>query len=220
MAKKLKRSKRYGLNSLPLDWREQIFSTILSKRLKLAVAVLGVTGCRPVELEQGVRIRIVKGNLVIKILGAKVDLATGRGQPVRHLIVDNTTQSGMYLFNHLKNIPSHAADIKYDAGAVSERLREKSRKLWPRRKYLVSAYTYRHYIGKSLKEAGETVQKIACTLGHASDFSQTVYGRAGGAKRSAGGHGIIHASASNDVRHSAKSDRLNRFTQNKAPKND
>ena len=106
--------------------------------------------------------------------------------------------------------------VKYDAGGVSQRLREKSRELWPRRKTLVSAYSYRHFIGKSMKESGETPEKIAMTLGHASDFSQTVYGRASGSKKTSGMHGIVLAVAKNPVRHSAK---LDKFKHNNHPTN-
>jgi len=73
---------------------------------------------------------------------------------------------------------------------------------------LISAYTYRHFIGKSLKESGADKELIATVLGHATDYSQAVYGRAGGAKKGAGQHGIERAIASNPIRHSAKTDKL------------
>ena len=179
-----------------------------------------MSGCRPIELKEGVLIRINEGLLVIQIRGAKVDIPTGRGQPLRELTVETATPWGLFLINHLENIPNHKALIKYNAGGVSERLREKSRRLWPRRKTLISAYSFRHFLGKAMKEDGESKEKIAYALGHAADYAQTVYGRPGGSKKNSGGHGIIKATASNKMRHSVKSDRLNRFTQNKAPKND
>ena len=76
---------------------------------------------------------------------------------------------------------------------------------------MVSAYSYRHFIGKSLKESGEDKNKIAAVLGHATDYSQAVYGRAGGGKKGAGQHGIERAIASNPIRHSIKSDKLNKL---------
>ena len=211
MDEKSRKSKRHMLNQLDPDWREKIFSCIHSERLKLAVAVLSATGCRPSELERGVLVNKREGQLRIGIRGSKVDEKTGRGQPLRLLIVDHDTPWGRYLAEQVERGESNTILVKYDAGGVSQRLREKSREIWPRRKALVSAYSYRHFLGKAMKESGETSEKIAQTLGHASDFSQTAYGRAGSGKKSAGQHGIKAAAASNPIRHSPKSDRLERF---------
>ena len=209
MDEKAKKSKRYSLTHLDPEWREKIFASVQSERLKLAIAILSASGCRPSELERGAIVRLKDGQLQIGIQGSKVDIVTKRGQRSRLLVVDDTSPWG----NHLKQ---HAAEcsenqwlnVSYDAGGISQRLREKSREIWPRRKTLVSAYTYRHFIGKSMKESGESVEKIAFTLGHASDFSQMAYGRAGSGKKTVGQHGILAAGATDPVRHSPKTDRL------------
>lgn len=211
MAQKMKLSKRHSLGKLHPGWREDIFSNISSERLKLAVAVLTASGCRPSELERGVVVRVQEGRLKIGIPGAKVDAAKGRGQPMRLLVVDPTTPWGSYLERQASKQPDQTIVVRYDAGGISQRLREKSRQLWPRRKTLVSAYSYRHFVGKSMKESGEAVEKIAFTLGHASDFAQTAYGRAGESRKTAGQHGIEAAQATNSIRHCKKTDRLERF---------
>lgn len=212
MAVKLKQSKRYSLSSLPPDWREKIFSSIHSERLKQAVAVISCVGCRPSELEQGVMVRAENNRLTIAIRGTKLDPEKGRGQPLRLLEVDSTSPWGEFLLQYTLKHECQRYLIQYDAAGISQRLREKTREIWPRRKVLISAYTYRHFLGKSLKESGEASAKIAATLGHASDFSQTAYGRVGRAKRSAGAHGIKSAVASNPIRHSSKTNRLTRFS--------
>ena len=217
MTEKLKRSKRYGLSKLDPCWREKIFESVHSDRLKLAVSVLSATGCRPSELERGVVVRSSSGQLHFGIQGSKCDSKTGRGQPVRVLVVENATIWGQYLDQQLVTQPDQAMLVKYDAGGISQRLREKSREIWPRRKTLISAYSYRHFLGKSLKESSVGADVIASVLGHATDYSQTVYGRAGGGKRSAGQHGIVHARASNPIRHSPKTDRLARFIKPNQP---
>lgn len=211
MAIKPKKSKRYGLTKLADNWREIIFESIKSERLKLAVAVLSSTGCRPVELEKGVILRIKNDQLQIGIEGAKCDKESGRGQPLRLLVIDTNSPWGAHLLNHVVSQKSQVVKINYDAGGISQRLREKSREIWPRRKNLVSAYSYRHFLGKSLKESGISSITIASALGHATDYSQTCYGRAGSGKHGAGLHGILGASATNPIRHSSKSDRLDRF---------
>ena len=219
MVPKKKLSKRYTLSKLEAGWREKIFSSIHSERLKLAVAVLSTTGCRPSELERGVMVRLFNGKLTIGIQGAKVDVETGRGQPLRVLVVDSMSPWGEYLLEHATKQGDQTILIQYDAGEISQRLREKSRELWPRRKVLISAYTYRHFLGKSMKESGEPPEKIASTLGHATDYAQTMYGRAGGARKSAGQHGVKVAQATNPIRHSSKTDRLERFGNYQQHKN-
>lgn len=217
MAEKPKLSKRYGLSMLDKNWREKIFKSLHSQRLKLAVAVLSCTGCRPSELERGVIVRLQNDQLQIGIHGSKVDEKTGRGQPLRLLVVDYANPWGEFLYQELICNDGQHMTVKYDAGGISQRLREKSREIWPRRKTLISAYTYRHFMGKSMKESGESADKIAATLGHATDFSQKSYGRAGSGKKSAGLHGVLAAGASNPIRHSPKTDRLARLIQAKQP---
>ena len=211
MAKKSKLSKRYGLSKLDPEWREKIFASLHSKRLKLAVAVLSSSGCRPSELENGVIVRIKNEQLELGIFGSKVNMETGRGQPLRLLVVDQYSLWGRFLMIEAYSHEGQYMTVKYDAGGISQRLREKSREIWPRRKTLISAYSYRHFLGKAMKESGEGVEKIAATLGHATDFSQTCYGRAGSSKKCAGQHGIVAANATNAIRHSPKTDRLERF---------
>lgn len=208
MAKKLKLSKRYSLCKLAQGWRETIFATIKSERLKIAVAILSATGCRPSELERGVAIRLRDDSLSIGIQGSKVDQSAGRGQPLRLIEIDSTSPWGKFLMAMVSAVETHSLMVSYDAGGISQRLREKSRELWPRRKNLVSAYSYRHYLAKSMKESGEGKDKIASTLGHATDYAQAGYGRAGGGKKCAGKHGVLAATASNAIRHSPKSEKL------------
>lgn len=215
MDEKPRKSKRYSLAVLDPEWREKIFTSIRSDRLKIAVAVLSATGCRPSEIENGVVVRLKDSQLQIGIQGSKVDKVAKRGQPWRLLVVSDETPWGCFLKQHTELTDNQLLKISYDAAGISQRLREKSREIWPRRKTLVSAYSYRHFICKSMKESGESIEKIANTLGHASDFSQTVYGRAGSGKKTAGQHGIIAAGATDPVRHSPKTDRfsntLNRY---------
>lgn len=213
--KRLKHGKRHTLARLAANWREAIFFSIASMRLKAAVAVLAASGCRPSELERGVIVQITDGHLRLGISGSKVDEATGRGQPRRGIIIDASTPWGQLLHELADQQSNQICLVNYDAQGISQRLREKSRELWPRRKTLVSAYSFRHFIGQSLKESGYAADVIAKVLGHASDHAQSVYGRAGPGKKAAGQHGIIEARVTNPIRHSKKMDRLLRFENKK-----
>lgn len=209
MQKNPRLSKRHTVGRLAAGWRESIFSSIKSEHLKLAVAVISATGCRPSELEIGVVVRLTQdGQLQVGIQGTKVDARMHRGQPLRLLFICDESLWGRYLKERAAAGPLF---VKYDAEGISQRLREKSRELWPRRSNLVSAYSYRHFLGRAMKESGLPAVEISKTLGHASDFAQLTYGRAGGAKKTAGQHGILKAITQNPIRHSLKTDRHLRF---------
>ena len=210
MGQKSPFSKRHGLSRLAPDWREKIFDSVKSERLKAAVAVLSATGCRPSELERGVLVKIDGERLLLGIHGSKVDEDSGRGQPLRLISVSTDSPWGHWLVDRVRAAGGEMT-IRYDAAGVSQRLREKSRDLWPRRKTLVSAYSYRHFIGKALKEGGVSAETIATALGHASDFSQTAYGRVGGGRKNADDHGIIDAAATHPIRHSKRLDKLSQL---------
>jgi len=204
-------SKRHTLGRLAAGWRESIFESIKSERLKLAVAVISATGCRPSELELGVVVRLTQdGRLQVGIQGTKVDARMHRGQPLRLLFICEDSLWGRYL---KERAAAGALIVKYDAEGISQRLREKSRELWPRRSNLVSAYSYRHFLGRAMKESGLPAEEISKTLGHASDFAQLSYGRAGGGKKTAGQHGILKVIVQNPIRHSPKTDRHLRFAK-------
>lgn len=116
MSDKPRHSKRYGLSKLDPQWREKIFASLHSQRLKLAVAVLSCSGCRPAELERGVIVRFHNNQLQLGIYGSKVDAQTGRGQPVRLLVVDQSRTWAQFLISELCRHESRHMTIKYDAG--------------------------------------------------------------------------------------------------------
>ena len=93
--KKHRLSKRHTLGRLAVGWRESIFNSIRSERLKLAVAVISATGCRPSELELGVLVRYTQdGRLRVGIQGTKVDAEMRRGQPLRLVFICGDTLWG------------------------------------------------------------------------------------------------------------------------------
>jgi hypothetical protein len=207
MAVNPKCSKKFGLSRLKTGWREAIFASIKSPNLKRAVAVTSACGCRPCELETGVEISLQDGLLYLEIQGAKVDVVAQRGQPLRIIEVDTASPWGEYLLQQVSQTEEQSLVVRYDAGGISQRLREKSKELWPRRKSLVSAYSYRHFLSQLMKQAKEGREKIAATLGHACDYSQTAYGSRK-KKGQTDQHFVLNAITSNPVRKSAKHDKL------------
>ena len=84
--RKENRSKRRTLGTLPADWPETVFDTAPDS-LKPAIAIHYLSGCRPQELEGGVRILKSTDGIEFSIRGTKVYQKNGRqiGQEERRL---------------------------------------------------------------------------------------------------------------------------------------
>lgn len=184
-------SKRRQMSSFDDDWPDQIWHAVCSKNKgdgaswKLAVAALAVTGCRPAALELGVDFRVVKeaGKVFIEARIKGVKLAENRGQPehcFRWSTEEDTHRPAelVALTKALVASPGRAMTVTYDAEAISTRLREVSRILWPRRRYAITGYCYRELLSSTAKAAGVPPEELAAAMGHRSAESQGAYARA------------------------------------------
>lgn len=189
-------SKRPQMKTFDENWPDQIWSATCAKNggrgasWGLAVAAIAVTGCRPAALEKGVTFSIVKrdGKNVIEAVIQGVKLLENRGQPEHTFRW--STQSDTHRERELIALteavaasPGRTLVIRYDAEAISTRLRELSETLWPRRKNKVTAYCYRELLSATAKAAGAPPEEIAAAMGHRSTESQGCYARAGRIKR-------------------------------------
>lgn len=217
-------AKRKLTKRLPTDWREQIwqaFSETIASQRK-AVATLQLTGCRPWELEAGVRVELNSENpewgevLLFTIQGAKVgkipdcngDLHD-RGQPERNVVVPIASPPAKYLATLITTFGPQL--ISYHAQGISNRLSEKSQQLYPRRQEHISAYCYRHAFGSAIKDTIQDASIRAAALGHLTDYAQGRYGRPSRSGKGATTPPILDAIGSRQVKHNKKTDRLLRF---------
>lgn len=189
-------SKRKQMSSFSEDWADQIWSAVEAMNggqgaaWRLPVAVLAVTGCRPAALEAGVRFSLVEdkqGRRYVEATIRGVKIAKNRGQPEHRLrwSADADThrlKELRALVRAMMNSPGKSITVNYDAEAISTRLRELSKKLWPRRRYAVTGYCYRHLFSATAKGAGVSPTDLAAALGHQSAESQGAYARAGRVK--------------------------------------
>jgi len=192
-------SKRVQMRTFDNDWADQIWKAARQTNngscafWLLALAAIAVTGCRPASLEKGVVFSIVKrgGKSVIeaRIKGVKITESRGQAEYVIRWGVNDTHRPDELLAIAEAILKSGANKIcvKYDAEAISTRLREVSTKLWPRRKYKITGYCYRELLSSAAKSAGAPPSELALALGHRSTESQGRYARAsckssGGAK--------------------------------------
>jgi integrase len=205
-AKKL--SKKLDLAKLPKNWRNQIFSACKPEkpsRLTSAVAMLWATGCRPVEIEKGVQVQMVDGQLVIEIRGAKVGQITNsegtfeRGLEWRKLTLNPKLNAATeYLAALCADGQLHQVD--YNKNSLRTRLNEIGRLALKKLKHtpLVSPYTFRHAMGSDVKSCDDlTDEERSQIMGHLSCDSLSVYGR----RRHRGGVSPVASVAASAVPH-------------------
>ena len=193
-------SKKTQMKHLVPDWAEQMFlnaSKIGGGRGAawiLPLCAIAVTGARPAALEKGIHFSIEERggipHLVAKIPGVKLKQNAGQDwYSIMWNFKDSRLrgrQELMALLIALHQAPGQTLTIQYDAEAISTRLRELSKSIWPRKKYHISAYSYRESFARAAKAAGVEKSELACAMGHLSERSQRQYD--GARKRSRSGN--------------------------------
>jgi hypothetical protein len=166
-------SQRARLKGLPADWREQMFSIGIHRKHATALAAMGLTGCRPAELERGVLVHAnEKGNLVLRIPGAKTR-GGQYGQEWRELEIEPESPDALHLANKLEACQEMRIQVR--ARVLSHWLRKLSQTVFPKLKEPISCYVYRHQMSADLKAALPGRVEISVALGHSSDNTQRHY---------------------------------------------
>lgn len=176
-----KRSKRQMLHKLPSDFREKMYDSMLNSKYRLAVLVAALSGCRPQELEYGIKLSVADERLTLNITGAKVIEGGVQGQAWREIEYSITDAHPLIaaaidqLRRHGNNeiIVSVASKDAYTAA-----LRRVGRMLWPRMKSEVTGYCLRHMFSSDGKAAGLPMEDLAMALGHSVTRTQSLYGQA------------------------------------------
>ena len=174
--KTVSHSKRSRLRGLPSDWREKMFAASENSKYRDALAALGVTGARPAEFENGVLVQINdKGNLLFTVKGVKTH-GGKYGQGTRILEIEPKAFDALHLLNRLREIGEFVIQAK--AGALSDRVREFSKTVFPKLKSSVSCYVYRHQFSADLKASGLSDVDVSTAMGHSVDETKRFYGAA------------------------------------------
>jgi len=221
------KAKKSALKSLPPTWREDMWDEASKPewrharpQLLPAVAVLWATGCRPVEIERGVRVLLRGDFLVIEVAGAKCMDAGGRqrGQPKRHygFKTDADAHPALMLLRTLaaQNTANGTgqSQVTHDANYLYNTIVALGRCAFPRLRTRVSPYCFRHQLASDLKgDPNVSLEDAAKYMGHLSDYSLGKYGHSIHGRK---GGGRIKADAiqtSRPVKHSPKVDKLARF---------
>lgn len=188
---KAKRSKKGDMAKLPADWRQRVLDEAVrggakAKRIADAVAVLWATGCRPAELQKGVRVQLVGKQLVVTIEGAKVgtidngEVRAERGIAKRRLTLDADLNDATRRLAALA--VGGVATVSYNAGTLRVVMNKLSLKVLGASKAknppTISAYSFRHGMASDLKSCDAlTDEQRAQVLGHLAVDSIQSYGR-------------------------------------------
>jgi integrase len=210
------KSKKHVVPKLPADWREQMWAAAeapgkgrakngKTPKLREALAVQWISGCRPSEIEIGVEVskdKMNPGCLLLKIYGSKVgdvkvqpkgpkgqkvdpgQMTTApRGIKERYLIIDPKLNAGTkYLIEQLEKSGKNILVVEYDAEGFKSKLNGLGRAVIGKRGKpitdTISSYCYRHATGSDVKSC-DTMADIerSAMMGHRSQASLERYGQ-------------------------------------------
>jgi cell pole-organizing protein PopZ len=174
-------------------WRDSLFAAI-SPNYADAAAIVLVAGVRPKEIQNGIQISVIDGNLCVTVKGAKV--GKSRGQPERAILLAVDCAAAKHLAELAANGP---ITVTTKPKSLCEAFRRAGRRAFPRMRLSVSPYSARHALASDLKAAGVDPEGIAQVLGHCATRSQQAYGR--GSIRGRSGFSVLGVRASLQAQH-------------------
>lgn len=184
-----RRSKRIALGGLPPDWREQLCHRGSNGRYALALVLAALTGCRPSELERGIKVsRVVNAETeqsLIEIVIDGVKVKKTQGQPIRRIRYAEDDEHPLLLMlkEVLNQSPQTPLVIQIDnAGNFSVEVRRLAASLWPAHQQPITAYCLRHQWAADAKRVGDA-GAVSRGLGHLSTKTQKLYGMASQGRR-------------------------------------
>lgn len=173
------RSKKAGLRELPSNWMQQIWQAAAdaNHRHLDGLAILLVTGCRPVEASWGVAVRRVAEGVEVSVVGAKT--REGAGQAWRRLAVaDDRDSPASHLLRLADAAPDGVAWVSSGCSpaAISMAVAALGRSVGLPR--VISAYDIRHQRCADARISfGGDVEMVAAWLGHSGTETARHYGR-------------------------------------------
>jgi integrase len=169
-------SAKHKNSKLKPDWRDRMLQLAIDSGSKYSptIALLSATGCRPAEIEKGIKCTVKGNGIQFEIPGAKTH--GGKfGQEKRVFTSTEDTLASRYLRKYLaqnKTIEAHAHKITDTVAKMGRRLYSRANAIRP------TAYSFRHALASDLKALGYTREDVAGVLGHYSTTTQRYYAAA------------------------------------------
>lgn len=190
-------SKRRVLAQLPSDWRARMWEAVPKRgKYRDAIAILSCTGCRPAELEAGIKVERLNEGILFKVTGATTH--DGKfGQKERSILIRIDSPEAAHLERQLA-VQGSPLIVTAKAALLKDSVVGISKKIWPRRKAHVTPYVYRHQFSADLKADDLDSDQVAQALGHSVEETQRFYGHRRQARR--GGNRVLAVKATRTVR--------------------
>lgn len=180
---KRRRSKRQDLHKLPSNWRDLMADETEHGKYHIPYLVSAISGCRPGELEKGVKVTFSGAALLIRI-DSGIKVTENKGQPWREI------QYSLHDHNHplvrrlVESLKSHYQAASGDAVIAIEKqtnfrsaMVAAGKKLWPKGPR-VTPYCLRHAFGSDLKRSRHITQdEISAAMGHCVNKTASYYGQ-------------------------------------------
>lgn len=180
---KKRNSKRLALAGLPKDWTLELAKKAKSGKYYIEVLVSILTGCRPIELKNGVEVTRFYDEqsscdcVAFDIKSAK--LKTDEVKNVRRLVFSLSEQNEVLnlLLDETGLIDEHDEFTSFITSEINftVAVRRIAAELWPKHKSSITAYCFRHQFSANLKKNG-TSEFISAALGHTSQKTKKNYG--------------------------------------------
>lgn len=170
-----KKSKKNALYKLPKKWREQLINYNPNSKYRMAFLTAALTGCRPCELEKGIRVYMSDNHVNFQIEGGKVD--ENKGQPFRTISYP-ISSSNELLHELIKEIPNPRQAITVSINKAVNftlEIRRIAKQIWPDHQESITAYCFRHQFASDLKKT-HSGEEVSRALGHATDKTRKRYG--------------------------------------------
>ncbi|NWC10745.1 hypothetical protein HX776_18245 [Pseudomonas agarici] len=178
-----RRSKRQDLHRLPSNWRDLMADKTEHGKYKIPYLVSAISGCRPGELEKGIKVTFSDGDLLIRI-DSGIKVSENKGQPwreIRYSLKDHDHPLIRSLIETLQR--KHQAKSGSDVISIEKQtnfrsaMAEAGKKLWPNGPR-VTPYCLRHAFASDLKREQRLSQDdVSAAIGHCVNKTASYYGQ-------------------------------------------
>lgn len=200
-----RKSKRSDLKYLPSNWRELLHRQLEGSMYELAYLVEAVSGCRPAELEKGVKVIFSEESRLLTIrIDNGVKVTDQKGQPWREItyrIDQSPSPLVRALFEVCRNVVPATKRIDVDVEKTTNwraALSSAGQKLWPRLRFRVCPYHLRNAAASDWKRARLSEEEISAALGHCVNKTSSIYGQSQIGQGS-GGLGPVEVTAARPI---------------------
>ncbi len=179
-----RKSKRSDLKYLPSSWRNQLHTQLEGSKYEISYLVEAVSGCRPGELEKGVKVIFSKetGLLTIRIDNG-IKVTDHKGQPWREIIYQMDQNPLVRALFEIcvkdaqsREITTTIVDVEKTTNWRAA-LSSAGQRLWPRLKFRICPYHLRNAAASDWKRAGLCDDDISAALGHCVSKTSSSYGQ-------------------------------------------